>query len=111
MKELKSEQFIIDKKVKLKNLTTHEDFGLSEEALENKLAEVRVKLAKLQDTMYAHGKYAVLVCLQGMDTAGKDSMITFGGIILPCPQEGSLGYLIEPTTKMYWSHGYIPNIF
>lgn len=25
--------------------------------------------------MYAHGKYAVLVCLQGMDTAGKDSLI------------------------------------
>ena len=25
--------------------------------------------------MYAHGKYAVLVCLQGMDTSGKDSLI------------------------------------
>jgi PPK2 family polyphosphate:nucleotide phosphotransferase len=25
--------------------------------------------------MYAHGKYAVLVCIQGMDTAGKDSLI------------------------------------
>jgi PPK2 family polyphosphate:nucleotide phosphotransferase len=25
--------------------------------------------------MYAHDKYAVLICLQGMDTAGKDSLI------------------------------------
>lgn len=25
--------------------------------------------------MYAHGKYAVLICFQGMDTAGKDSLI------------------------------------
>jgi PPK2 family polyphosphate:nucleotide phosphotransferase len=25
--------------------------------------------------MYAHGKYAVLICLQGMDTSGKDSLI------------------------------------
>jgi PPK2 family polyphosphate:nucleotide phosphotransferase len=25
--------------------------------------------------MYAHNKYSVLVCLQGMDTAGKDSLI------------------------------------
>lgn len=25
--------------------------------------------------MYAHGKYAVLMCIQGMDTAGKDSLI------------------------------------
>ncbi|MBD0832075.1 PPK2 family polyphosphate kinase [Aestuariibaculum sediminum] len=39
------------------------------------LKKVRKKLGKLQDTMYAHGKYAVLVCLQGMDTAGKDSLI------------------------------------
>ena len=29
----------------------------------------------MQDTLYAHGKYAVLVCFQGMDTAGKDSLI------------------------------------
>ncbi len=28
-----------------------------------------------QDTLYAHDKYAVLVCLQGMDTSGKDSLI------------------------------------
>lgn len=39
------------------------------------LKKVRKKLGKIQDTMYAHGKYAVLVCLQGMDTAGKDSLI------------------------------------
>ncbi|MCH4551063.1 PPK2 family polyphosphate kinase [Aestuariibaculum lutulentum] len=39
------------------------------------LKQVRKKLGKIQDTMYAHGKYAVLVCLQGMDTAGKDSLI------------------------------------
>ncbi|MDO6759049.1 polyphosphate kinase 2 family protein [Tamlana sp. 2_MG-2023] len=42
---------------------------------EKELKKVRKKLGKLQDTLYAHGKYAVLVCLQGMDTAGKDSLI------------------------------------
>ncbi|TYA65989.1 PPK2 family polyphosphate kinase [Seonamhaeicola marinus] len=42
---------------------------------EKELKKVRKKLGKLQDTMYAHGKYSVLVCLQGMDTAGKDSLI------------------------------------
>ena len=39
------------------------------------MEDTRKKLGKLQDTLYAHGKYAVLVCLQGMDTAGKDSLI------------------------------------
>ncbi|WP_396600430.1 PPK2 family polyphosphate kinase [Algibacter sp. R77976] len=42
---------------------------------EKELKKVRKQLGKLQDTIYAHGKYAVLVCLQGMDTAGKDSLI------------------------------------
>lgn len=40
-----------------------------------KLKELRKKLSDIQNTMYAHGKYAVLVCIQGMDTAGKDSLI------------------------------------
>ena len=42
---------------------------------EKELKHVRKKLGKLQDTLYAHGKYAVLICLQGMDTSGKDSLI------------------------------------
>ncbi len=40
-----------------------------------KLKSIRKKLGDWQNTMYAHDKYAVLVCLQGMDTAGKDSLI------------------------------------
>ncbi len=42
---------------------------------EKQLKKLRKKISKLQDTMYAHGKYSMLVCLQGMDTAGKDSLI------------------------------------
>jgi len=40
-----------------------------------KLKKARKELSKLQETMYAEGKYAVLICLQGMDTSGKDSLI------------------------------------
>ncbi len=40
-----------------------------------KLKKTRKKISELQDTMYAEGKYSVLLCLQGMDTAGKDSLI------------------------------------
>ncbi len=42
---------------------------------EKQLKSIRKKLGKLQDTMFAHGKYSVLICLQGMDTSGKDSLI------------------------------------
>ena len=41
----------------------------------DQLKKVRKKISKIQNTMYAHGKYSVLVCFQGMDTAGKDSLI------------------------------------
>lgn len=47
----------------------------SEKKLEKKLEKVRKELGALQDVMYAHGKYSVLLCLQGMDTAGKDSLV------------------------------------
>ncbi len=45
------------------------------ENAEKKLKKIRKKLSKIQDTMYAEGKYSMLICLQGMDTSGKDSLI------------------------------------
>jgi len=65
------EKYKVSKKVSLKNSTTKEIVDNAEK----KLKKVRKKISKLQDTMYAEGKYAALICLQGMDTAGKDSLI------------------------------------
>jgi len=39
------------------------------------LEENRQELLRAQELLYANGKYAVLVILQGMDAAGKDSVI------------------------------------
>ncbi|MCG2420455.1 polyphosphate kinase 2 family protein [Aequorivita sp. F47161] len=75
MKEIKIEDFKVTEPIKLDGTRNDIDLGASEEAIKDQLKDVRKKLGKLQDTMYAHGKYAVLVCLQGMDTAGKDSLI------------------------------------
>ncbi len=47
----------------------------SQKEIKKGLAETRKKLAVWQDTLYAHKRYAVLFCLQGMDTSGKDSLI------------------------------------
>jgi len=57
--------------ITLKSLTTK---AVIDDA-EKKLKKIRKKLAEIQNTMYAHDKYAVLICLQGMDTAGKDSLV------------------------------------
>ncbi|WP_394340978.1 PPK2 family polyphosphate kinase [Oceanihabitans sediminis] len=59
----------------ISKLATAIDLEADEDEIKKELKKVRKKLSKIQDTMYAHGKYAVLVCLQGMDTAGKDSLI------------------------------------
>ena len=61
--------------VQLSAIKTYEDFAASEDELKKELKRTRKKLAKFQNTLYAHGKYGVLVCLQGMDTAGKDSLV------------------------------------
>ncbi|RLD80123.1 MAG: polyphosphate kinase 2 family protein [Bacteroidetes bacterium] len=44
-------------------------------AAKDKLKKVRKKISKIQNKMYAHGKYSVLICFQGMDTSGKDSLV------------------------------------
>ncbi|MBP8066327.1 MAG: polyphosphate kinase 2 family protein, partial [Flavobacterium sp.] len=48
---------------------------IDDEEKEEKLDKVQEKLSELQDVMYAHNRYGVLICLQGMDTSGKDSLI------------------------------------
>ncbi|MBP0903937.1 PPK2 family polyphosphate kinase [Mariniflexile gromovii] len=65
------EKYKVTTSVSLKNIETKEVIKKADK----KLNDVSKDLGKLQDTMYAHGKYAVLVCLQGMDTSGKDSLI------------------------------------
>lgn len=75
MKKIKTSHYKVTRQIKLSEYTSHEDLNATEDELEQELEDVREKLGKFQDTMYAHGKYGVLICLQGMDTAGKDSLI------------------------------------
>lgn len=75
MKNININDFKVGQPIALKDRSSVYDLQADEDAVEKELRGVRKKLGKLQDTLYAHGKYAVLVCIQGMDTAGKDSMI------------------------------------
>lgn len=49
--------------------------GLDKDAAEAMLADDIERLTKLQQRLYADGRWAVLVVLQGMDAAGKDGVI------------------------------------
>jgi PPK2 family polyphosphate:nucleotide phosphotransferase len=75
MRNLKIKDFKVVNSIVLNKIQTHLNIEVSEQKKEKELQKVRQKLSKLQDVMYAHNKYGVLICLQGMDTAGKDSLI------------------------------------
>jgi PPK2 family polyphosphate:nucleotide phosphotransferase len=75
MENINPDSFKVEKPITLSKMPTRLSLEASDEEKEEKLRHVREKLAKLQDTMYAHDKYGLLVCLQGMDTSGKDSLI------------------------------------
>jgi PPK2 family polyphosphate:nucleotide phosphotransferase len=69
----------IDKpgKFKLADFDPAETFGLSTdiEQVRAALAEGVTRLEDMQERLYAHGRWAVLIVLQGIDAAGKDGVI------------------------------------
>lgn len=75
MKSIDPDDFKVTKAIKLSKIKTLIKNGAGDDEKEDKLDNVRDKLSALQDIMYAHNRYSVLVCLQGMDTSGKDSLI------------------------------------
>jgi len=75
MKSINIEEFKISGSFNINESATTYDIQAHDDEVKKELRRVRKKLGKLQDTLYAHGKYAVLICIQGMDTAGKDSLI------------------------------------
>jgi PPK2 family polyphosphate:nucleotide phosphotransferase len=65
------EKYKVTSTIKLKDFPTKE----VEEDAKKSLKKIRKKISDLQNAMYAEGKYGMLICLQGMDTSGKDSLI------------------------------------
>jgi len=64
-------------KFKLKDFDPNDTANVDFDKKDGKeILEVGVKkLAKLQERLYAEGKWAILMVLQGIDTAGKDGVI------------------------------------
>ncbi len=69
------EDFRANGKISLSGRATFLEKTNGKNELEEQLRELSKELGKLQEKMYAHNRYSVLICLQGMDTSGKDSLI------------------------------------
>lgn len=75
MKKIDPFKYKVTGNIKLSEVNTKLELDASEDKIKDELEEVREELGEWQDKLYAHHKYSVLICLQGMDTAGKDSLI------------------------------------
>jgi PPK2 family polyphosphate:nucleotide phosphotransferase len=101
MKNFSPNDFKVSSKISLKNSPTK----LVIDNADDELEDLRKKLGKLQDTMYAHGKYAVLVCLQGMDTSGKDSLIR--EVFKEFNSRGIIVHSFKVPTELELNHDYL----
>ncbi len=105
MKNIDIGSYKADTSINLGKTSTFEDFGVTEKELKKDLEKIRENLGDFQDTLYAHGKYGVLVCLQGMDTSGKDSLIR--EVFKDFNVRGVVVHSFKVPTELELKHDYI----
>lgn len=100
-----SDDFKISKKFSIKKADTDYKGKLTKEEGEQIIIQEKQKLHQLQEKLYADGSKSLLVVLQAMDAAGKDSLIehVFGGVN---PQGCHVTSFKTPSTKEY-SHDFL----
>lgn len=105
MKTISADEFRITGPVKISNLSSTYDLDAEKKKIEKELRQLSKKLGELQNTMYAHGKYAVLMCIQGMDTAGKDSLIR--EVFKEFNVRGIIAHSFKTPTDLELKHDYL----
>ncbi|MEP2967962.1 MAG: polyphosphate kinase 2 family protein, partial [Nonlabens ulvanivorans] len=91
--------------IKLSNFDTTPKELLSKKEAKASLEKSRRALAKFQEKLYAHDRHAVLVCFQGMDTAGKDSLVR--EVFKDFNVRGVVQHSFKVPTELELSHGYL----
>lgn len=100
-----SDNFIAKGKISIKELATKYKGDLDKAAGKKMLLDEKIKLRELQERLYADSGKSLLVVLQAMDAAGKDSLIehVFGGVN---PQGCEVHSFKTPSSKEY-SHDFL----
>lgn len=103
-----SDDFIVQDKFSMRNFSTEYEGNLSKNEGKKMLVEEQEKLRELQQKLYSDGSKSILIVLQAMDAAGKDSLIkhVFGGVN---PQGCEVHSFKTPSSKEYdhdflWRH-------
>ena len=92
--------FLAEKNFSIKNALTEFPNNISKKDGEELLQLEKDTLKKLQEKLYADGSQSLLIVLQAMDAAGKDSLIehVFGGVN---PQGCEVTSFKTPNSKEY----------
>ncbi len=100
-----SDDFIVKGKFSIKNSDTEYKGKLTKKDGIEMLNEEKEKLRELQEKLYADGSKSLLIVIQAMDAAGKDSLIehVFGGVN---PQGCDVTSFKVPSSKEY-SHDFL----
>ncbi|ROI08173.1 polyphosphate kinase 2 family protein [Chryseobacterium sp. H3056] len=100
-----TDNFIVKDKISLNDFETKYKSKLEKEDGQQMLLEEKVKLRELQEKLYADGSKSLLIVLQAMDAAGKDSLIehVFGGVN---PQGCEVHSFKSPSEREY-SHDFL----
>lgn len=100
-----SDDFLVKGKFSIKKASTQYKGKLTKEEGEQLLILEKVKLRELQEKLYSDGSQSILIVLQAMDAAGKDSLIehVFGGVN---PQGCNVTSFKTPNSKEY-SHDFL----
>lgn len=105
MEPIESSRYLAKTGLILNDYATVETFDKSDKELKKELEEVREDLGKFQNILWAHRKYSVLICLQGMDTSGKDSLIR--EVFKDCNANGVEVHSFKVPSDLERSHDYI----
>ena len=100
-----SDNFIVKGKFSISDFPTEYEGKLKKQDGKEMLANEIKKLTELQEKLYSDGSKSLLIVLQAMDAAGKDSLIehVFGGVN---PQGCAVTSFKAPSTKEY-SHDFL----
>ncbi|TXE18951.1 polyphosphate kinase 2 family protein [Psychroflexus gondwanensis] len=101
----KANEFQVTSKINLKKIPTSLILEKSDKKMEKELKKVRRELGDLQNILYAYGKYSVLVCIQGMDTSGKDSLIR--EVFKDFNIRGVIAHSFKKPTKLELKHDFL----
>ncbi|WP_144283941.1 polyphosphate kinase 2 family protein [Chryseobacterium echinoideorum] len=100
-----SDDFMVKENFSIKKISTRYEGSLTKDEGITILNEEKQKLREHQEKLYADGSQSLLVILQAMDAAGKDSLIehVFGGVN---PQGCNVTSFKTPSSKEY-SHDFL----